>query len=112
VSLTRSDKDYLDAKLDPLKTGIDDLKQDNSRQWEHITKLTNTSNKSCVNIARLDEQVKIIYKKKKTKRPKMENNNGSLIVRIDPNLIGRILLIILIIVAGGLGLTSLAGGIG
>ena len=55
MSLTRSDKDYLDAKLDPLKTGIDDLKQDNSRQWEHITKLTNTSNKSCVNIARLDE---------------------------------------------------------
>jgi len=110
VSLTRSDKDYLDAKLDPLKTGIDDLKNDNSRQWEHITKLTNTSNKSCVNIARLDEQVKILYKSKKTKRPKVENNNGSLIVRIDPNLVGKIILLILLIIASGLGLTAVVGG--
>ena len=110
MSLTRSDKDYLDAKLDPLKTGIDDLKNDNSRQWEHITKLTNTSNKSCVNIARLDEQVKILYKSKKTKRPKVENNNGSLIVRIDPNLVGKIILLILLIIASGLGLTAVVGG--
>ena len=108
--MTKSDKEYLDLKIDPMAEGINELKEDNKKQWEHISKLSETSNKSCVNIARLDEQVKTLFRSKRMKRPRVANHNGNMILRVDPNLVGRIIFVLLLIIAAGLGVGVMAGG--